>query len=62
MLLALDFVPKENVVRYFEFGCDNNDFPPKVQPVIDYIEDTWIAPPDRRLNRRPHRFDIGMWN
>ena len=62
MLSALVFVPKEYVVQYFEFVCDHNDFPPEVQPVIDYFEDTWISRPGRCLNHHHPRFDIGMWN
>ena len=60
MLSALAFVPAHSVIEAFEELCDSNIIPPEAQPVVDYMEDTWIGRPDRRLVRRPPQFPHGM--
>ncbi|XP_068250224.1 uncharacterized protein [Palaemon carinicauda] len=62
MLPAIAFVPTERVVSTFEELCDSDIFPPEVQEVLDYFEDTWIGRPDRRQRRRPPQFPHEMWN
>ena len=52
MIAAIAFVPLSDVVSSFEYLIDNNYFPEEAQPVFDYIEDTWIGRPNRRLVRR----------
>lgn len=62
MLSALAFVPVHAVIRAFEELCDSDVIPLEAQPVVDYMEDTWIGRPDRRLVRRPPQFPHEMWN
>ena len=62
MIAAIAFVPVADVVISFEHLIDNTDFPEEVHSVLDYFEDTWIGRPNRRLIRRPPRFDHVMWN
>ena len=62
LLSALAIVPVHSVIEAFEELCDSNIIPPEAQPVVDYMEDTWIGRPDRRLVRRPPQFPHGMWN
>ncbi|XP_068250365.1 uncharacterized protein [Palaemon carinicauda] len=62
MLPAIAFVPTERLVSTFEELCDSDIFPPEVQEVLDYFEDTWIGRPDRRQRRRPPQFPHEMWN
>ena len=62
MISAIAFVPISNVVSYFEYLIENNDFPEEAQPVLDYVEDTWIGRPNRRFVRRPPRYDHVLWN
>ena len=62
MLSALAFVPAHSVTEAFEELCNSNIIPPEAQPVVDYVEDTWIGLSDRRLVRRPPQFPHEMWN
>ncbi|XP_066948591.1 uncharacterized protein [Macrobrachium rosenbergii] len=62
MLSALAFVPVHAVIGAFEELCDSDAIPLEAQPVVDYMEDTWIGRPDRRLVRRPPQFPHKMWN
>nr|CAB3263106.1 uncharacterized protein LOC101242881 [Phallusia mammillata]CAB3263107.1 uncharacterized protein LOC101242881 [Phallusia mammillata]CAB3263108.1 uncharacterized protein LOC101242881 [Phallusia mammillata] len=62
MIAAIAFVPVSDVVSYFEYLIDNIDFPKEAQPIVDYVEDTWIGRPTHRLRRRPPCYDHGIWN
>ena len=62
MIAAIAFVPVAGVVTSFEHLIDNTDFPKETQSVLDYFKDTWIGRANRRLIRRPPRFDHVLWN
>nr|XP_033788082.1 uncharacterized protein LOC117354520 isoform X1 [Geotrypetes seraphini] len=59
MLLALSFVPPENVGDCFEELDDKR--PDELQPVYDYWEDHYIGR-RRRNYRSPPTFPISLWN
>ena len=56
---ALVFVPEAEVVRVFEELVDS--LPEALQPITDYLEDTYIGRLGRRQRRQP-RFAITLWN
>ncbi|XP_024889570.1 uncharacterized protein LOC112465968 [Temnothorax curvispinosus] len=65
MLVALAFVPVDDVINAFEtltqseyFSEDNES----VESVLGYFETTWIGSLDRRKRRRSPCFPIYMWN
>lgn len=64
-LLALAFVPSDNVIDSFEklmdtsFFLENEDI---LRPLVNYFEDTWIGRPNRRGERGRPRFSIEHWN
>lgn len=55
-------VPAGNAIETFELLCENDTFPPKVQEVSDYFEDTWIGRPSRGNMRQPPLFPLELWN
>ncbi|CAI6375723.1 unnamed protein product [Macrosiphum euphorbiae] len=66
LLLALEYVPENHVIDAFEelidspYYTDNENI---LQPLIDYIEDTWIGRPmGRRKGRRSPKYSISLWN
>ncbi|XP_029645758.1 uncharacterized protein LOC115219713 [Octopus sinensis] len=62
MLLALAFVPTEQVYDAFGALVDEAVYPPEALPVVDYFEDTWLGRPCIRNGRRPPIFDLKMWS
>ena len=59
MLAALAFVPTNHVADTFEIL--QQQVPPELEPIADYVEDTYIGRPQRR-GQRPPRFPIDFWN
>ena len=59
MLLALAFVPADEIVTAFETVIEN--IPENFEPLVDYFEDTWIGRPFRRGRRNP-TFPPDMWS
>ena len=59
MLAALAFVPTNRVVDTFELL--QQQVPPELEPIADYVENNYIGRPQRR-GRRPPRFPIDFWN
>ena len=60
MLVALAFVPIQDVVAAFESLVE--DIPAELISLIDYFEDTWIGRLDRRDQRRNPLFPIRLWS
>jgi hypothetical protein len=64
-LASLAFVPVDDVVGAFEELIDSPYFrenSPKLQPIVDYFEDTWIGRPLRQNHRRNPCFAHSLWN
>ena len=61
-LAALAFVPASNVVQAFTELVSHRDFDERLQPLVDYFEDTWIGRPSLAGTRRPPVFPIELWN
>ena len=61
-LAALAFVPERDVVQAFTELISDNEFDARLQPLVDYFEDTWIGRPSLSSTRRPPTFQIGLWN
>jgi len=59
MLLALSFVPTEQVADYFDQLA--YEMPDDARPVVDYSEDTYVGLV-RGNRRREGRFPVEMWN
>ena len=59
MLAALVFVPTNRVVDTFEIL--QQQVPPELEPIADYVEDNYIGRPQRG-GRRPPWFPIDFWN
>jgi len=59
MLLALSFVPVDDVLTAFDSLADNS--PPEMNTLVEYWEDTYVGP-QRRHRRADPRFAISMWN
>lgn len=59
MLVALAFVPPEDVAEAFDELCEN--CPAPLQPLYDYWEDTYVGR-RRRIRRAIPTFNIVMWN
>jgi hypothetical protein len=65
LLLALAFLPINNVKKAFEelldseYYKEHEDF---LQLIVDYFEDRWIGRPTRKQGRRNSIFSIQMWN
>jgi len=59
MIPALAFVPVDHVVDVFEELSENVDG--ELQPVLDWLEDSYIGRQQRRRRRQP-LFPVAMWN
>ena len=53
MIPALAFVPLQDLEAAFQELSDNS--PPKLQPVLDWMEDNYIGRTNRRRRRPPGR-------
>lgn len=66
MLLALAFVPPEDVIQAFDSFLEQNLFSDTVNEVLDYFEDNYIGRLDSRskniTGRRDPRYTIKEWN
>lgn len=60
MLCALAYIPQELVVEAFEMISEETNIPVKIQPIMDYFEDTYIGRPSGK-GRRPPLFEIGIY-
>ncbi|XP_031348427.1 uncharacterized protein LOC116174627 [Photinus pyralis] len=60
MVLALSFVPVQDVVSAFEELIDSS--PATMDPLLSYWEDTYIGHQMRRNRRMDPKFPIVMWN
>ena len=58
-LMALAFVPPEDIVAVFEELEKNVD--PCLEPVLDYLEDYYVGR-RARVGRKDPRFPISWWN
>lgn len=61
LLEALAFLPVNHVHRGFDIILEQTNFPPKMQKLIDYFEETWVGRMERRARKKP-RFQIEIWN
>jgi hypothetical protein len=64
-LAALAYVPEIDVVAAFEDLLDSHYYTQNehlLQPLVYYLEDTWIGRIDRRNRRRHPLFPISLWN
>lgn len=64
-LLALAFVPTQDVVKYFNELLTQNFYVENMnllQPLINYFEDTWIGYPYRHNQRKNPKFHLQYWN
>lgn len=59
MLLALAFLPTNEVSRAFE--TLQEEAPDQIVPIFDFFEDTYIGRPQRRQRRQP-MFPRPLWN
>jgi len=61
MLMALAFVPTDNVTAAFDIVW--NSMPDTCKPVAEYFESTYVRGSVRRSNRRrPPQFPPNIWN
>ena len=59
-LLALAFLPSDEVSDAFDELVAN--YPLQLSSIVNYFEDTYIEPRNRRGQRRQPLFNISMWN
>ena len=64
MLMALAYVPIQDVQRVFRLLKNDDEIPETLSPVVKYIEETYVLGVPRRGNRRavPPRYPIPLWN
>ena len=64
MILALAFVPLDNVIAYFEELADHlrNAFNEDCDDLLDYFEDNYIGRFRRNAPWRALLFSINLWN
>jgi len=53
MIPALKFVNPVHVIEAFETLSENPTFPPDAQPILNYFEDGYIGPRQRRGRQTP---------
>jgi hypothetical protein len=64
-LMALAFIPPDDVIAAFEELVDSEFFQQNaqdLQELMNYFEDTWIGRPARRGGRSNPLFAIEIWN
>ena len=64
-IAALAFIPPEDVPANYDRLMDTgffNDNDNLLQPLMAYVENTWIGGVDRRKKRREPMFAITLWN
>lgn len=64
-LIALAFVPVNNIILTYEKLIDTNFYTHNeliLQPLLDYYEETWIGKRNRRGKRQNAHFPIALWN
>ena len=64
-IASLAFVPPQKVSKCYDTLVDSAFFKihdTLLQPLLGYVENTWIGGLDRRRNRRAPLFSIDLWN
>ena len=64
MLAVLAFVPKNNVIQYFNQLCDRTQqvYADDCEEMLDYFENHYIGCFRKNTPRRPPLFSLDIWN
>jgi len=61
-IAAIAFLPTEDIIRGFEILVYGEDYPDKLDPVVDYFESNYIGSISRGRKRKRPNFQHSMWS